>query len=130
MLKEDLAALLTEAITILGDAVKVLTGNDEKILYNKIWKAASDIEYATFLLTVTRENWNDEWKKQWKSSRDIDVKNTLLIAQDLLIKAIEILNSNREEAYRSAWFARGHVLDIQNKLDKDRATRSKPQRSA
>ena len=129
-MREDLAALLTEAINRLEEAVKGLMDKDERTLYNNVWKAASDIEYVIFLIALSRENGNDEWKKQWKVSRDGEIAATLLTAKDLLRKAVEALNSDEEEAYREAWFARGHVLDIQSRLDKDRAKRPKPQRPA
>jgi hypothetical protein len=129
-LRENLAALLTEAINRLEEAVKGLMDKDERTLYNNVWKAASDIEYSIFLIALSRENGNDEWKKQWKVSRDGEIAATLLTAKDLLRKAVEALNSDEEEAYRKAWFARGYVLDIQSRLDKDRAKRPKPQRPA
>ena len=129
-MREDLSTLLTKAINRLQEATKALADKDEKMLSYKVWKAASDVEYATFLMALSRQSENDAWKERRRVSRPLDIAVALLNAQDLLRKAVKALNSDIEEGYRDAWFARGHILDIQNGLDKDRIMQSRPQRPA
>ncbi|MDQ1278780.1 MAG: hypothetical protein QG670_40 [Thermoproteota archaeon] len=121
MAREELKEILTSAIRELEEAVKALVSMDNRTLTGKVWKAASDVEYATFLMSLSRRESEDEWKKIWKLSTDVDVGATLITAQNLLKQATTDLNSKDEEAYRKAWLARGHILNVQNKLDKLRA---------
>ena len=84
-----------------------------------VWGAASDVEYATFLMSIGRGIREDSWKKNLKKSGD--VKSALLSAHDLLRESVEALDSDSEEAYRKAWIARGRLLEAQNKLAKGRS---------
>lgn len=130
MREEELATLLREAINQLEEAIEAFVNKEERTLSIRVWKAASDVEYATFLMALSISNEDNGWKKQWKTSRDVDVGAALLTSQDLLREAVEALNSDREKAYKKAWFARGHILDVQNKLDRATTKRTYPQRSS
>lgn len=128
MAADELRELLGEAVRGLEEAIRALASKDEGALSAKVWKAASDVEYATFLMSLVRGESEDEWKRQWKLSRDVDVGATLVVAQDLLREAVKDLDSRVEEVYRKAWLARGHVLNVQNKLDKAMLKEMSPQR--
>jgi hypothetical protein len=119
--REELKEILTSAIRELEEAIKALGSMDDRTLTDKVWKAASDVEYATFLMSLSRRESEDEWKKIWRLSTDIDVGATLTTAQNLLRQATTDLDSKDEEAYRKAWLARGHILNVQNRLDKLKA---------
>ena len=128
MAGEELRELLGKAVRGLDEAIRALVSKDERTLSAKVWKVASDVEYATFLMSLVRRELEDDWKRQWKLSRDVDVGATLVAAQDLLREAVKDLDLRVEEAYRKAWLARGHILNVQNKLDMIMAKEASPQR--
>jgi hypothetical protein len=123
---EELKKLLVNAVGELDEALKDLESKDNKALALSVWGAASDVEYATFLMSLIRKESDDEWKRGWKLSSDIDVGETLVEAKKLLSEAIKDLNSRSEDAYEKAWLARGHILNVQDRLDKATQRRTFP----
>lgn len=128
MAGEELKELLASAIRELEESAKALASMDDKALTGKVWKAASDVEYAIFLMSLLRREPEDEWKRNWRLSTDVDVETTLITAQNLLRQAAADVDSKGEEAYRKAWLARGHILNVQYRLDKAMARVARPQR--
>lgn len=121
MREQELIKLLKEATNTLEEAMRACVNKKERELEQKVWRAASDIEYVTFLLSLRKRSGDESWKKEWKKTDDMDTGPALLAAQDLLKEALEHMASDKEEAYRRTWIARGYVLDVQGKLEKSRS---------
>lgn len=116
----ELKELFDEAIRVLEEAMSALINKEKRNVERKVWRAASNVEYATFIMSLSRGSDDEGWKGEWKNGDDLDLGPALLAAQDLLKDAREAFKSNREEAYRRAWIARNHLLKAQDKLEKER----------
>lgn len=114
----ELTELFDEAILELEEAMAALIDRKKVDVELKVWRAASDIEYATFILSLFRESDDEGWKEEWNKGGALDLGPTLLTAQDLLKEAREAIKSNSEEAYRRSWAARNHLLKAQERLEK------------
>jgi len=105
---------LETAISSLETAMKLLVSKKDDV-EQPIWQAASEVEYALFLLALTQKSESSSWKTEHKT-RDIDVGQALTAAQDSLEEAKKAVNNNSDEAYRKAWVARRHILVAQDFL--------------
>jgi hypothetical protein len=104
-------------------ALSALARREERAFDVHIWKAAFYLEYLTFLLSLSRTNGDDAWKKREKLERGIDLTTTLSLVRDLLKEAEE--DGSIEGVYRKTWVARGRILSIQRRLDKIKAEKFK-----
>jgi len=105
---------LETAISSLETAMKLLVSKKGDV-EQPIWQAASEVEYAVFLLALTQKSESSSWKTEHKT-RDIDVGQALTAAQDSLEEAKKAVNNNSDEAYQKAWVARRHILAAQDFL--------------
>lgn len=104
-------------------ARSALARREERAFDDHIWKTAFYLEYLTFLLSLSRTNVDDAWKKREKLDRGVDLTTTLSLAQDSLKEAEE--DDSVEGVYRKAWIARGRILSVQRRLDKTKAKKFK-----
>jgi len=81
-----------------------------------IWQAASETEYAVFLLSLLQKSENPSWKTESKKIGEVEVGSALIVAQDLLKEAEKEFKNNFEEAYRKAWTARQYILAAQHAI--------------
>jgi len=110
----DSRQMLQKAIDSLDDAVRACVRGDEKALDVHVWRAAFDLEYLTFILSLSRRDVDDAWKKKEKAEKVEDLKATLVAVQDLLREALK--DTSEEEVYRKAWAVRSRILSVQRKL--------------
>lgn len=110
---------LQNAILSVDNACNALSRGEEQTFDDHIWKAAFFLEYLTFMLSLSRANVDDAWKKSDKLSRVADLTATLSLAQDALKEAAE--DDSIEGVYRKTWIARGRILSIQRRLAKTKA---------
>jgi hypothetical protein len=114
---------LQKAILSVDNACNALTRGEERAFDDHIWKAAFSLEYLTFMLSLSRANTDDAWKKREKLKRAVDLTATLSLAQDTLKEAAE--GDSVEGVYRKTWIARGRILSIQRRLGKTKAEKFK-----
>ena len=114
---------LQNAILSVDNACNALTRGEKRAFDDHIWKAAFSLEYLTFMLSLSRANVDDAWKKREKLSRAADLTATLSLAQDTLKEAAE--DDSVEGVYRKTWLARGRILSIQRRLNKTKAKKFK-----
>jgi len=115
--------ILQKAILSVDRARSALARREERALDDHIWKAAFYLEYLTFLLSLSRTNGDDAWKKREKLERGVDLATSLSLVRDLLKEAEE--DDSVEGVYRKAWVARGRILSVQRRLDKTKAEKFK-----
>lgn len=115
MRKERLITLLEQAIKKLEVSTKLLNENE---LHHKVWQAASDVEYALFLMSLERESGDDSWKEYWKKIANKEMSSLLADARDMLTEANEKIKSDQKDAYLKTWIARIYILNIQKRLEK------------
>jgi len=125
--EDELAELLLRAASSLEEAVKAKVEGDIKTLSERIWEVGADLEYVTFIMGLSREGSDDFWKEGLKTSRAVDVDEELSTVQRLLKEASSAIDTDLEEAYRKAWYARGHILRVQRELEKTTTRQSRRQ---
>jgi hypothetical protein len=115
--------ILQKAILSVDLACSALKRKEERAFDDNIWKAAFYLEYLTFLLSLSRTNGDDAWKKREKLKRTVDVMATLSLVRNSLKEAEK--EDSVERVYRKTWIARGRILSIQRILDKIKAEKFK-----
>jgi hypothetical protein len=115
--------ILQKAILSVDLACNALARREGRAFDDHVWKAAFYLEYLTFLLSLSRTNGDDAWKKREKLGRTVDLTATLSLARDSLKEAEA--DDSVEGVYRKAWIARGRILSIQRRLDKRKAEKFK-----
>ena len=116
-----LAELLLQATNNLKKAVKAKMKGDYRLLSEKVWEIGADLEYLLFIISLSRENSNDLWKENVKTTRTVDIDYELTTIQSLLKEASSSLEVNLEECYMKMWFARGCTLRVQRTLERTTA---------
>ncbi len=112
------ASSIKKAVASLESAMRALV-NERNMAERMIWEAASETEYAVFILSLLQRSEEHSWKSGYKQKMgEIEVGPALISAQDLLKEAEKIVNTNPEEAYRKAWMARHYILRAQRLLTK------------
>lgn len=115
--------ILQKAIHSVDLACSALVRREERAFDDHIWKAAFYLEYLTFLLSLSRTNGDDSWKKREKLDRTVDLTTTLSLTRDSLKEAEE--DDSVEGVYRKTWIARGRILSVQRRLNKTKAEKFK-----
>jgi hypothetical protein len=110
---------LLKANLSIDHACSALTRREERAFDDYIWKTAFYLEYLTFLLSLSRTNVDDVWKKKEKLKRGVDLTIILSLAQDSLKKAEK--DDSVDGMYRKVWIARGRILSIQRRLNNTKA---------
>lgn len=117
MLGKKILKSINLAINLLEEAMDAHIEKQGERMEQKVWKAAAEVEYASFLLSLKRESKDDSWKDKWRKINPVEIGQALLAAQDCLKEA---LNMDLEQAYRKTWIARGYILVVQEKLNRKR----------
>jgi len=108
--------------------------NDDKTVFNSIWLASSETEYALFLFSITHpeKSENSPWKQSSQPKQVDEVDSALAWAQNLLKEAKNNIKAGAtERAYEKVWTARNLLLKIQELFEKKRkgvATQPTPTR--
>lgn len=121
-MREKIASTIESAINHLENSVKALVKKDEEGAVSTVWRAASDLEYALFLFSIThQEEFKSPSQKLDLDSRQVDIGPALILAQDLLREAKgSVVVGELHEARRKTWLARGHILRLQETFEKRR----------
>lgn len=122
MRPEKILAAIASAIGYLEDSIFAFAKKDETEVVNNVWRAAANLEYALFLLSLEQQ---DETKNSsWKSvphSKQTDIEPLLIQTKDLIETAKENVKTEKLlDAHKKAWIARGHLLRIHEILEKKR----------
>lgn len=121
---EKIAEAIASAINHLENSMKALTNQDENAVRGPVWRAAAEMEYALFLLSLAHQG--ESLTSSIKSSKQTEVGPALNSAQGLLIEAKESMSADKvEEAREKTWNARGYILKVWDQLEKKRKTTSK-----
>lgn len=110
---------LLKANLSIDYACRALTRREERAFDDYIWKTAFYLEYLTFLLSLSRTNVDDVWKKREKLKRGVDLTIILSLVQDSLKEAEK--DDSVDGMYRKVWIARGRILSIQRRLNNAKA---------
>jgi hypothetical protein len=112
---------ITSSITHLEDSAEALAKKNEAKLRKDVWHAAAELEYALFLLSITK---GEEPSHRWKvnpGSKQIEIESLLESTRKLLETAKEdIAAKNRPDAHRKIWIARGYLLKAHDAFEKKR----------
>jgi len=132
--REEARKSILLAIDLIERAMDAHISNSKEKVELEVWKAASETEYATFLLSRLRSGKDDSWKRDLEKIDRAGFGPALTAAQDLLREAEGSLTSDPEAAYEKTWKARGYLLAIQEAMEKEKAqelkARSQPLSSA
>lgn len=126
MLKKKIAGAMESAVGYLESAINALKNKNEKELAGFVWQAAAELEYASFLFSVEREN--EIGRSSWKhgsSSKKLEIKPALIKTLDIVKEAKIGLDANKlSEAYQKTWKARGNLFSIQKTLKRKHKSKS------
>ncbi len=114
----ELERLLDDTMDVLNEAMEALVAKERRELERKVWLAASNVEYMTFVMSLFSNPQNPKWKEEPRDKDQLDLGPALLTAHDLLRQAREALRADKEAAYHNAWMARGYLLRVQEALEK------------
>ena len=99
----------------LREAIRACTDGCDEVMADAVWRSASEMEYLLFLLSLTRGEKDDPWKKR-RIPRAKTIVESLRHAEEYLTEAIA--NAEKPDAvYRLVWQARSHALLVQRKLN-------------
>jgi len=119
MQTQKISKTLTSALAYLEDAIDQQAKGNEKKVMQLTWRAASDLEYGLFLISLkcSEETRSSSWKlppiKQPK------IESLLASTQDLLKEATKSLEADdHKEAHKKMWTARGQLLRIHDFFEK------------
>ena len=121
-LEKKVTKAILSTMKHLENSKKSIAENNRDALENQIWKASAELEYALFLFSILRQNeeQNHSWKGNLKS-KGLEFAPVIASTQELLKKAqTDFENGNLPEAHKNIWLARGHLLKVQNFLEKKR----------
>lgn len=113
------------AIDLIERAMDAHISNARDEFELEVWKASSETEYATFLLSRFRAGNDDSWKKETEKIARSGFGLALTSAQELLREAASSLASDLEVAYAKTWKARGHLLTIQEALEREKVVEAR-----
>jgi hypothetical protein len=132
MKRKNILEAITSAINHLENSMKTLVEKNEKEFMRSVWLAASDLEYALFLFSLSHqdENVGSSWKLDPRS-KQFEIGPTLVLAQDLLEEAKGSFEADElHEAHKKTWMARGHLLRVHEFFEKKRREKEKSASSA
>jgi len=122
MKKENILKAITSAIAYLEDSMEALVKKDEKKVVHFTWRAASDLEYALFLFSLTHQDETES--SSWKLNphpKQLEIGPLLISAQDLLKEAKNSFEANElQKAHKKTWMARGNLLKVHDFIEKER----------
>jgi len=121
-LEKKITKAILSTMKHLENSKKSIAESNQDALENQIWKASAELEYALFLFTVLRQNEDQShsWKDNLKS-KGLKFAPVIASTQELLTKAqTDFENDDLLEAHKNIWLARGHLLKVQNFLEKKR----------
>jgi hypothetical protein len=107
---------LRQALEKVGTAITAYQVGGEEEVSKAVWLAALDVEYAAFLLSLSRGERQNDWKEAAKPSMSVNVETCLQAARDLL-KGV-LLIADLDEIYRKTWLARDQMLIVQRELNR------------
>lgn len=119
-MKEKIGKALKSAATYLERAVKALTNKNEAAAKDSAWYAASELEYALFLFSVTHQSEMENLPKTstLKLGRT-QIGNVLAAAENALMDAKKSFEAGKfGKAYRKTWAARKCLLKAQEIFEK------------
>jgi hypothetical protein len=132
--REETRKSILLAIELIERAMDAHIASSKEKTELEVWKAASETEYTTFLLSRLRSGKDDSWKRDVGKIDRTGFGPALTAAQDLLREAERALASDLETAYEKTWEARGYLLAIQEAIEKEKTqelrARSQPPASA
>jgi hypothetical protein len=118
---QKISKAVTSALTCIEESIEAYAKSDENKLIQSIWKAASDLEYCLFLLSLI--NPDDTRSSSWKLSlsKQPAIEVLLTSTQNLLREAAKSLEADDlKETHKKTWLARGHLLNIHDLHEKNR----------
>ena len=121
-LEQKITKAILSAKRHLDNSQKSIAEHNQDALANHVWKASAELEYALFLFTVLRqtEDRTHSWKVNLKS-RELELAPVVTSTQELVTNAqTHFEDGDLQEAHKNAWLARGHLLEVQNFLEKKR----------
>jgi hypothetical protein len=122
MKQENILKAITSAIAYLEDSTDALAKKDEKKVVHFAWRAASELEYALFLFSFTRQDETES--SSWKldpHSKQLEIGPLLISAQDLLKEAKNSFEADElHEAHKKTWIARDNLLKVHDSFEKKR----------
>jgi hypothetical protein len=119
---EKILTAIDSAINNLEHSIKKIIEKDEKELSDYVWKAASDSEYALFLLSLIKHDKNEEYSWKPKISFKIEeIELTVSLAQENLKEAHRRVEANElQEAYNNVITAQEYIFKVQKEHRKDK----------
>ena len=122
MKRKNILKAITSAIAYLEDSMEALVKKDEKKVVHFAWRAASDLEYALFLFSLTHQDETESSSRKLNPHpKQLEIGPLLISAQDLLKEAKNSLEADeRHEAHKKTWMARGYLLRLHDFLEKKR----------
>ncbi len=122
MKQENILKAITSAIAYLEDSTEALVKKDEKKVVHFAWRAASELEYALFLFSLTHQDKTESSSSKLDPhSKQLEIGPLLTSAQDLLKEAKNSFEADElHEAHKKTWIARGHLLKVHDFLEKKR----------
>jgi len=127
MKREKLVEPIASAVERLEKSMESLVKKDERSMETSIWRAAADVEYALFLLSLTQgeETESSSWRLDLPS-RQAEIGPVLMLAQDLLKEAKGAVDAGEfREARKKTWAARVHLLKARELMEKRRKSGEK-----
>jgi len=127
MMKEKVKRAVTQAMSHLEHSMDALATGNKDGMENSVWKAASELEYLLFLLSLMQ---HDELKSPSERTvprlKTVELGPTLVAAYDALEEVKRSLSLGEfREAYKKARVARNYLLRIQEVFEKERRKKSR-----
>jgi len=127
MRREKLVESIASAAEHLEKSMEALVKKDEGSMESSVWRAAADVEYALFLLSLTQgeETESSSWRRDLPS-RQAEIGPVLILVQDLLKEAKGNIDAgDLREARKKTWAARVHLLKARELMEKRRRSGEK-----
>jgi len=117
---EKVSNALKSAATHLENSISALNKKDENSFADSLWRVAAELEYALFLFSIT---FPDESSlssgKRKPEPKKIEAGSVLVEVENLLKEAERFVVDKRLlDAYKTAYVARHHILNVQEDLAK------------
>ena len=124
MSQHKIESVLSVALKHLENCLDMFTRiSDEMPVYDSLWSASAETEYAIFLLSLSL---GDEVRSRFpsngsKSRQSIEFRPSMVLAHEHLKSATRNLElGNWEKSCGEAWVARSLLLKAQELLEKRR----------
>jgi len=118
MYKQKISQAVTSALGYLEEAINLKAEMGELVML--VWKAASDLEYGLFLLSLNdQETRSSSWKLP--QSKHTEIESLLASTRKLLQESSKSLKADDlKEAHKKNWLARGQLFKIHDFYEKNR----------